>query len=178
MGQKQKVKRKKEEKDDMKVAQSLKQPAMKTSEKSQKSEGPAALGQPKSSTDEVFSHMEKIIGDTSQPDFKARLRQHLQDDVPFSIRQGVKRPCLPMEEEEVRKRFKPAMFHFTLLAASQSGHEHPTRANEWAPRSEVRKMAALMDLPIVGTRYVITSSPGNGSRNHQMPRAGEGSPSC
>ena len=149
----QKVKKKKEEKDDMNVAQSLKQPAVRVSEKSQKPEDPAALGQPKSSADVIFSHMEKIIGDTCQPDFKARLRQQLQDDVPFSIRQGVKRPSWPMEEEEVRKRFKPAMFNFTLLAASQGGHDHPTRANVRAPRSEVRKMAALMDLPIVGIRY-------------------------
>ena len=53
----------------------------------------------------------------------------------------------------MRKRFKPAMFNFTLLAASQGGHDHPTRANVRAPRSEVWKMAALMDLPIVGIRY-------------------------
>ena len=54
----------------------------------------------------------------------------------------------------MRKRFKTGMFNYTMLSVLQKNN----RASEWAKKSEVKKLARLLDLQIVSVKL------------HHMPR--------
>ena len=81
--------------------------------------------------------------------YAQNLKKNLLDDFPMALRP--KRPLeVPMEEDQLRKRFKSEVFNYTMAATSLPPL---TRANEWASRSEVKKLSTLLDLPLVSVRY-------------------------
>ena len=102
--------------------------------------------------DELWKYLQQHLGKPEEEGYQQRLRRHLQDDLPLCM----KRPAeVPLEEEQARRKFRSAFFNYTMVATSTST---AGRANEWASRQEVRRLAALLNLPVVGARY------------HHMPR--------
>ena len=93
----------------------------------------------------------KLLEEAKKKDeesFPSRLRQHLLDDLPVAFKQ--KRSVeLPLDEEQVRKRFKPSIFNYTMVSTMDSSK----RSNEWVSRKEVKKLSNLLDLPIVSARF-------------------------
>ena len=80
--------------------------------------------------------------------YSERLRQHLLDDVPRQFKRGVSEVG-NLDEESIRKRFRSVTFQYVMVANSQRGRW----VNEWASRSEVQRLASLLDLPLSGVRY-------------------------
>ena len=94
---------------------------------------------------------EEEIAPTSQQqkEFSERLKQHLLDDVPQQLKRGASEVG-NLDEESIRKRFRGETFRYVMVANSQG---RTRRANEWASRSEVQRLASLLDLPLSGVRY-------------------------
>ena len=95
----------------------------------------------------------KLLEEAKKKDeesFPSRLRQRLLDDLPVAFKQ--KRSVeLPLHEEQVRKRFKPSIFNYTMVSTMDSSE----RSNEWVSRKEVKKLSNLLDLPIVSARFQL-----------------------
>ena len=103
---------------------------------------------------ELAKEIVKQLGELDSEGYKKRLREVLQDDVPMSLKHRRTQDTgqhTGLTEEELAQRFTPEFMHYTMLSLV-----HDTkRANEWATRSEVKKMKELLDLPITGMRYHI-----------------------
>ena len=82
---------------------------------------------------------------------KETLRRHLQDDVPIQIKRKRLDEVDDLDAGGIRKRFRHGMINYTLLSLTKEGRTN--RANQWASKTEVRKLADLLDLPIVGVKY-------------------------
>ena len=105
---------------------------------------------------EIEQHLKeavtKILGPDDGEGFKKRLREHLQDDVPFSLKQRrMDEVKSGLTEAELHQRFTPEMMHYAMLSLVVE----KTGSNEWASKQEVKKMADLLDLPITSMRYHI-----------------------
>ena len=100
----------------------------------------------------VRKQLTKFLGEPRDDGYKERLRKHLQDDVPMQFRHKRVREEEAVEKE-ASKRFRPGFFNYTMLSIA---HSKKNRANEWASRSEVRKLGQLLDLPLTSVRYHLT----------------------
>lgn len=100
----------------------------------------------------LAEEMMKIVGQPQQEGYLDRLKQHLLDDVPVQFRKrGLDEQVGQMSEEQLTKRFRPTFFSYTMLSAVEGGKKK--RANQWASKAEVKKLSALLDLPIASARF-------------------------
>lgn len=94
----------------------------------------------------------KVLGAEDSEGFKKRLREHLQDDAPFSMKQRrTDEVKSGLTEAGLQQRFTPEVMHCTMLSLVAE----KTKSNEWASKQEVKKIADLLDLPITSMRYHI-----------------------
>ena len=119
------------------------QPTAAAAEEQQQQEAQARAEQALQQIDEK---LQQALGGTG--DFTTRLRKHLQDEVPMQFKKRSGEDA-QLEEEDLRKRFKAGMFNFTMLSVL----EERKRANTWASKAEVKKLARLLDLPVVSVKY-------------------------
>ena len=79
------------------------------------------------------------------------VRRNLQDDVPIQFKRKRQEDEELMGEDALRKRLRRDVLNYTMLASTP--REDKGRSNEWASKAEVKKLASLLDLPIVNVRY-------------------------
>ncbi|CAJ1408326.1 unnamed protein product [Effrenium voratum] len=104
---------------------------------------------------------DEVISDHSDSP-RVRRRRSL-DDVPDPIRQK-RSPDEQLSEEQIRKKFKGEFFQTVMVATAveefQDKHKGKAnlpskeqgKANAWLPRSEVKKLRRLLDMPITAAR--------------------------
>ncbi|CAJ1419645.1 unnamed protein product [Effrenium voratum] len=104
---------------------------------------------------------DEVISDHSGSP-RVRRRRSL-DDVPDPIRQK-RSPDEQLSEEQIRKKFKGEFFQTVMVATAVEEFQdkykgkanlpskEQGKANAWLPRSEVKKLRRLLDMPITAAR--------------------------
>ena len=131
-------------------------------EKKKKNERPAVLRQPGVSNRDQAEEIEKKNEELRQQldifmkqprteEIDTEVRRNLQDDVPLQFKRKRLDEEEIMDEDGLRKRIRRDVLNYTMLASTP--RKDNGRSNEWATKAEVKKLASLLDLPIVNVRY-------------------------
>ena len=131
-------------------------------EKKKKNERPAVLRQPGVSNRDQAEEIEKKNEELRQQldifmkqprteEIDTEVRRNLQDDVPLQFKRKRLDEEEIMDEDGLRKRIRRDVLNYTMLASTP--RRDNGRSNEWATKAEVKKLASLLDLPIVNVRY-------------------------
>eukprot|EP00434_Breviolum_minutum_P025436 symbB.v1.2.022474.t1/scaffold1996.1/size93170/9 len=103
--------------------------------------------------EELRKQLDIFMRQPREEEFTEDVRRNLQDDVPIQFKRKRQEDVDLMDEDGLRKRIRKEVLNYTMLASTP--RRNGRRSNEWASRAEVKKLASLLDLPIVNARYHI-----------------------
>ena len=103
--------------------------------------------------EELRRQLDIFMRQPREEEFTEDVKRNLQDDVPIQFKRKRQEDIDLMDEDGLRKRIRKEVLNYTMLASTP--RRNGRRSNEWASRAEVKKLASLLDLPIVNARYHI-----------------------
>ena len=101
--------------------------------------------------DELRQQLDVFMRQPRTEEMTTEIRRNLQDDVPVHIKRKRQDDEEIMDEDGLRKRIRRDVLNYTMMASTPRAGRG--RSNEWASKAEVKKLASLLDLPIVNVRY-------------------------
>ena len=101
--------------------------------------------------EELRQQLNEFMRQPRTEEIAEEVKRNYQDDVPLQFKRKRQEDEDLMDEDGLRKRIKKEVLNYTMMASTPK--RTTTRSNEWASKSEVKKLASLLDLPVVNVRY-------------------------